>query len=58
MLIFFIFFKLINLIAGLRVTPEEEVAGLDRGEHGVEAYAPDYLHHDIPAEIAQVSVTS
>ena len=58
MLIFFIFFKLINLIAGLRVNPEEEVAGLDRGEHGLEAYAPDPLHHGIPAEIAQVSATS
>ena len=54
----FIFLNLVDLIAGLRVSPEEKVAGLDTGEHGVEAYAPDHLHHGIPAEIAEVSATS
>ncbi len=58
MLIFFILFKLVNLIAGLRVNPEEEVAGLDRDEHELEAYAPDPLHHGIPAGIAKVGATS
>ena len=55
MFIFFIFLKLINLIAGLGVSPEEAVAGLDRGEHGLEAYAPDHLHHGLPEKITKVS---
>lgn len=29
----------IKKIMGLRVTREEELGGLDRGEHGAEAYA-------------------
>jgi Amt family ammonium transporter len=32
-------FKLIDLIIGLRVTREEELRGLDIGEHGLEAYS-------------------
>jgi Amt family ammonium transporter len=33
-----ILFKLIQKIAGLRVTPQEEYIGLDIEEHGMEAY--------------------
>jgi Amt family ammonium transporter len=33
-----IVFKLINVTIGLRVTREEELKGLDIGEHGMEAY--------------------
>lgn len=38
----FIMFKLIKHTIGLRVTPEEELNGLDIGEHGSEAY-PDFI---------------
>ena len=38
----FIMFALIKKTVGLRVTPQEELAGLDLGEHGSEAY-PDFL---------------
>jgi len=38
----FIMFKLIEKTVGLRVTPEEELEGLDYGEHGASAY-PDFL---------------
>ncbi len=31
-------FKLIDLTIGLRISPEEELRGLDIGEHGMEAY--------------------
>jgi len=34
-----IVFKLIDVIIGLRVSREEELKGLDIGEHGMEAYA-------------------
>ncbi len=34
-----ILFKLIDLTIGLRVKPEEELRGLDIGEHGMESYA-------------------
>jgi len=34
-------FKLIDKTIGLRVSPEEEAQGLDRGEHGGNAY-PDF----------------
>ena len=37
----FIMFKLIDLAIGLRVSPEEEVKGLDSAEHGGNAY-PDF----------------
>ncbi len=33
-----VFWTLIKVTVGLRVTPEEEVAGLDVGEHGIMAY--------------------
>ncbi|MCU0393280.1 MAG: ammonium transporter [Thermoflexibacter sp.] len=42
----FLFFFVIKKIMGLRVTPEEEIEGLDYHEHGMNAYN---LHH---AEIA------
>jgi Amt family ammonium transporter len=32
-------FKLINMTIGLRVSREEELRGLDIGEHGMESYA-------------------
>ena len=38
----FIMFNVIKKTVGLRVTPREELAGLDLGEHGSEAY-PDFL---------------
>jgi Amt family ammonium transporter len=38
----FILFKVIKATVGLRVTEEEEVEGLDYGEHGSHAYA-DFL---------------
>ncbi len=31
-------FKLIDMTVGLRVSREEELRGLDIGEHGMEAY--------------------
>ncbi|SFG70488.1 ammonium transporter (TC 1.A.11) [Desulfotomaculum arcticum] len=34
----FIVFKVIDLVIGLRVSAEEEMEGLDLGEHGMEAY--------------------
>jgi len=37
----FILFKLIDKTVGLRVSPEEELAGLDITEHGGNAY-PDF----------------
>ncbi len=37
----FILFKVIDATIGLRTTAEEEMAGLDVGEHGLEAY-PDF----------------
>ncbi len=37
----FIAWLLIKLIAGLRVSRDEEIRGLDIGEHGIEAY-PDF----------------
>lgn len=38
----FIMFAVIKKTIGLRVTPREELEGLDIGEHGLEAY-PDFL---------------
>jgi len=40
----FILFKLLNAIIGLRISKEEELEGLDVGEHGIEAY-PDFQIH-------------
>lgn len=37
----FIMFKVLQVVMGLRVSPEEEQSGLDVGEHGSEAY-PDF----------------
>ena len=34
----FILFKILQKTVGLRVTPEEELEGLDVGEHGLECY--------------------
>jgi Amt family ammonium transporter len=39
--VMYAFFKLLAATIGLRVSPEEEVEGLDQHEHGNEAYAPD-----------------
>ncbi len=41
----FIVFKTIELAVGLRVTPEEERIGLDRSEHGGEAY-PEFVFRE------------
>jgi Amt family ammonium transporter len=38
----YIFFKLVSLTIGLRVSADEEAQGLDGFEHGNEAYAPDH----------------
>jgi Amt family ammonium transporter len=48
-----IVFKLISATIGLRVTPEEEMAGLDLSEHHAEAY-PDFNLTDpgVPANSA------
>ncbi len=43
-------FKIIKATTGLRVSPEEELEGLDIGEHGNEAY-PDFpVYSDLPEE--------
>jgi Amt family ammonium transporter len=39
--VMFVFFKVLAATIGLRVSPEEEIQGLDSFEHGNEAYAPD-----------------
>jgi Amt family ammonium transporter len=44
-----IVFRLIDTIWGIRVTAEEELAGLDRMEHGTEAY-PEFLEQIAPPE--------
>jgi ammonium transporter, Amt family len=40
-----ILFKLIDMIMGMRVTKEEEMAGLDFCEHGATAYPDFQTHH-------------
>jgi Amt family ammonium transporter len=40
----FLLFKLIKATVGLRISREEELEGLDMGEHGIEAY-PDFQIH-------------
>ena len=35
----FVLFKVLGVVMGLRVSAEEEMRGLDIGEHGMEAYA-------------------
>ena len=37
-----VMFKVLDLVMGIRVTPEEEIAGLDIDEHGTSAY-PNFL---------------
>jgi Amt family ammonium transporter len=39
----FVLFTLLKITLGVRVTPEEEIEGLDTSEHGSEAY-PTHLH--------------
>jgi len=39
----FVLFKVIKMTIGLRVTPEEELEGLDFGEHKANSY-PDFAH--------------
>ena len=39
----YVLFTLLKLTLGVRVTPEEEIEGLDTSEHGSEAY-PTHLH--------------
>ena len=48
-----IFWYAIKLAMGIRVSAEEELEGLDKGEHGNEAY-PDFVpsHHDRLAGVA------
>lgn len=45
----FTIFKLINMTVGLRVSPEEEIEGLDRSEHGGEAY-PEFVFQELVAD--------
>ncbi|GMQ98484.1 MAG: ammonium transporter [Acidimicrobiia bacterium] len=40
----FAVFKVIDATIGMRVTPEEEILGLDFAEHGTEAY-PEFVFH-------------
>ncbi len=37
-----VLFKVLDLVMGIRVSPEEEIAGLDIQEHGTSAY-PSFL---------------
>jgi Amt family ammonium transporter len=46
----FLVFKVIDRTVGMRVTPEEELAGLDRIEHGMEAY-PEFLEQIAPPDL-------
>jgi Amt family ammonium transporter len=41
----FVIFKVIDLTVGMRVTPSEEREGLDRSEHGGEAY-PEFVFQE------------
>jgi Amt family ammonium transporter len=45
-----IVFRLIDRMWGIRVTPEEELAGLDRMEHGADAY-PEFTEQVAPAHL-------
>ncbi len=40
-------FKLIDLVVGMRVTVEEELAGLDQSEHGSDAYPEFVFQHEV-----------
>ena len=43
-------FKIIDKTVGMRVSAEEEIAGLDRMEHGTQAY-PEFLEQIAPAAL-------
>lgn len=43
----YIVFKLIDLTAGMRVSKEEELAGLDISEHGSDAYPEFVFQHEV-----------
>ncbi|ACY15807.1 ammonium transporter [Haliangium ochraceum] len=45
-LVSFVGWKIVDAVLGIRVTPEEESAGLDLSEHGMEAYAMAAEHRD------------
>ena len=45
-----IVFRVLDRFWGIRVTPEEELAGLDRMEHGADAY-PEFMEQIAPAEL-------
>ena len=52
----FIVFKVIDLTVGMRVSADEERAGLDRSEHGGEAY-PEFIFQEqiaAPADLDPV----
>ncbi len=43
-------FRVIDRFWGIRVSPEEELAGLDRMEHGADAY-PEFMEQIAPSEL-------
>ncbi len=45
----FVVFKVIDLTIGMRVSPEEEIVGLDRSEHGGSAY-PEFVFQEQVAD--------
>ncbi len=45
-------FKLVDVIVGIRVSPEEEIRGLDRSEHGIEAYPEFVFQEQLTADTA------
>jgi Amt family ammonium transporter len=45
-----IVFRVLDRLWGIRVTPAEELAGLDRMEHGADAY-PEFMEQIAPAEL-------
>ncbi|MFN1834584.1 ammonium transporter [Balneola sp. MJW-20] len=50
----FMVFKGISVFHGLRVTPEEEITGLDRHEHGTNAY-PEFFGLQDAAEMMELT---
>jgi ammonium transporter, Amt family len=51
----FLLFTVVKMTVGLRVTPEEELEGLDMAEHGSLGYGPD-VYHGSPADIAAAGI--
>jgi hypothetical protein len=49
----FAVFKLVDTMVGIRVSPEEEVSGLDRSEHGADSY-PEFVFQELVAEPEQL----